>query len=167
MSSTEQRRRPLDRLFIVAFSIFAFTSLVLEQWIVWGVDLQTATDPIARAWRWYAGSFDPLLLDRRLGIRVTFGIDAFIFGTFYLVLVYAFVRRRNWIRMPSLLYGAAMLYSVIVYLAKEILSEKAGDTDLVMVFLFMAPYTIVPLLLIYRMWQPRPFGSARVRVSRI
>jgi len=157
MSSTE-KRHPLDRLFVVAFSIFAFTSLFLEQWIVWGVDLQAATDPVARAWRWYAESFDPLLLDRRLGIRITFGIDAFVFGTFYLVLVYAFIRRRNWIRLPALLYGAAMLYSIVVYLLMEILSEHTEETNLWMVLLFTAPYTIVPLLLIYRMWKPQPFG---------
>ena len=162
MPSTE-RRLPLDRLLIVAFSIFAFTSLVLEQWIVWGVDLQTATDPVARAWRWYAESFDPLLLDRRLGIRITFGVDAFVFGIFYVVLVYAFVRRKNWIRIPALLYGGAMLYSVLVYSLKETLSEHAGETDLLMVFLFLAPYTIVPLLLIYRMWEPQPFGPTSRR----
>jgi hypothetical protein len=152
-------RHPLDRVFIVAFSVFAFTSLVLEQWIVFGVDLKTATDPIGRAWRWYAETFDPLLLDRLLSIRVMFGIDAFVFGAFYLVLVYAFVRRRNWIRLPALLYGAAMFYSVVVYVLMEIFSEHAEQTNLSMVLIIGAPYTIVPLLLIHRMWKPEPFGS--------
>lgn len=156
-----EARHPLDRVFIVAFSIFAFTSLVLEQWIVFGVDLRTATDPIGRAWRWYAESFDPLLLDRLLSIRVMFGIDAFVFGTFYLVLVYAFVRRRNWIRLPALLYGAAMFYSVVVYILMEALSEHAEQTNLAMVLLIGAPYTIVPLLLVYRMWKRDPFGHER------
>jgi hypothetical protein len=149
---------PLDRIFIVAFSIFAFTSLVLQQWIVWGVDLRTATDPFGRAWHWYAETFDPLLLDRLLSIRVMFGIDAFVFGTFYLVLVYAFVRRRNWIRLPALLYGSAMIYSVLVYNLMEAFSERATETNLPMVLLIGAPYTIIPLLLIVRMWRPDPFG---------
>jgi hypothetical protein len=148
----------LDRLFIVAFSFFAFTSLILQQWIVWGVDLRTATDPFGRAWRWYAETFDPLLLDRLLSIRVMFGIDAFVFGTFYLVLVYAFVRRRNWIRLPALLYGSAMVYSVLVYNLMEAFSERAPETNLPMVLLIGAPYTIIPLLLIHRMWKPDPFG---------
>jgi hypothetical protein len=148
----------LDRLFIVAFSIFAFTSLILQQWIVWGVDLRTATDPFGRAWRWYAEAFDPLLLDRLLSIRVMFGIDAFVFGTFYLVLVYAFLRRRNWIRLPALLYGSAMVYSVLVYNLMEVFGERAAETNLPMVLLIGAPYTIIPLLLIYRMWKPDPFG---------
>ena len=151
---------PLDKLFIVAFSVFAFTSLVLEQWIVWGVDLPAATDPLGRAWRWYAETYDPLLLDRLLSIRVMFGIDAFVFGTFYLVLVYAFVRRRNWIRMPALLYGAAMVYSVLVYDLMEAFSEHAAQTNLAMVLLIGAPYTVIPLLLIWRMWEPEPFGRS-------
>lgn len=160
-------RHPLDRLFIVAFPIFAFTSLVLEQWIVWGVDLRAAGDPLGRAWRWYAETLDPLLLDRLLSIRVMFGIDAFVFGPFYLVLTYAFVRRRNWIRIPALLYGSAMFYSVVVYNLMEIFSEHAAETNLAMVFLIGAPYTIVPLLLIYRMWGPQPFdGGERTRMTR-
>lgn len=153
-----EARRPLDRVFIVAFSIFAFTSLVLEQWIVFGVDLRAATDPIGQAWRWYAESFDPLLFERLLSIRVMFGIDAFVFGTFYIVLVYAFIRRRNWIRMPALLYGAAMFYSVVVYVLMEAFSEHAAQTNLPMVLLIGAPYTVMPLLLMYRMWKPDPFG---------
>ena len=153
-------RRPLDKVFIVAFSIFAFTSLILEQWIVWGVDLRAATDPLGRAWRWYAETYDPLLLDRLLSIRVMFGIDAFVFGTFYLVLVYAFLRRRNWIRVPALLYAAAMVYSVVVYDLMEAFSEHAAETNLPMVLLIGAPYTIIPILLIWRMWEPEPFGPA-------
>ena len=151
---------PLDKLFIVAFSVFAFTSLILEQWIVWGVDLRTATDPLGRAWFWYAETYDPLLLDRLLSIRVMFGIDAFVFGTFYLVLVYAFVRRRNWIRMPALLYGAAMFYSIVVYVLMEAFSEHAAQTNLPMVLLIGAPYSIIPILLVWRMWKPEPFGPA-------
>jgi hypothetical protein len=157
--SGSEARHPLDRVFIVAFSIFAFTSLVLEQWIVFGVDLRAATDPIGQAWHWYAESFDPLLFERLLSIRVMFGIDAFVFGTFYIVLVYAFVRRRNWIRMPALLYGAAMFYSVVVYVLMEAFSEHAAQTNLPMVLLIGAPYTVMPLLLMYRMWKPEPFGS--------
>jgi hypothetical protein len=156
-------RHPLDRLFIVAFSIFAFTSLIFEQWIVFGVDLRTASDPFGLAWRWYAETLDPLLLDRLLSIRVMFGIDAFVFGTFYLVLVYAFVRQRNWIRLPALLFASAMFYSVVVYVLMEALSEHAEQTNLPMVLLIGAPYSVMPLLLIYRMWKPNPFGSGGLR----
>jgi hypothetical protein len=152
------RRHPLDWVFIVIFPIFAFTSLVLEQWIVWGVDLRTATDPLGRAWGWYARTLDPLLLDRLLSIRVMFGIDAFVFGSFYLLLSYAFLRRRNWIRMPALLFSSAMFYSVLVYDLMEAFSDHATQTNLPMVLLIGAPYTIAPILLAYRMWKPYPFG---------
>ncbi|MGD8317250.1 MAG: hypothetical protein PVH76_05855 [Myxococcales bacterium] len=158
-----RRPRPLlDWVFIVAFPIFAFTSLILEQWIVWGVDLRTATDPLGRAWGWYAESLDPLLLDRLLSIRVMFGIDAFVFGPFYLVLFYAILRRRNWIRIPALLFSSAMFYSVVVYILMEAFSEHAADTDFVMVLLIGAPYTIAPILLAYRMWNPYPFGAEAI-----
>lgn len=158
MGAPDRVRHPLDGLFIVAFSIFAFTSMVLEQWIVFGVDLAAATDPLGRAWRWYAESFDPLLLDRLLSIRVMFGIDAWLIGPFYLVLVYAIVRRRNWIRLPALLYAALMVYQNLVYILMEFLSEHAANTNHAMVLLISAPYTVVPLLLAYRMRKPNPFA---------
>ena len=88
-----------------------------------------------------------------------FGIDAFVFGTFYLVLVYAFVRQRNWIRLPALLFASAMFYSVVVYVLMEAFSEHAEQTNLPMVLLIGSPYTLMPLLLVYRMWKPNPFGT--------
>ncbi len=152
-------RSVLDRILIAAFCVFAFTSIVLEQWIVFGVDLKTATDPLGRAWRWYAESFDPMMLEAPLSMRIMFGIDAWVFGPFYLVLAYAFIRRRNWIRIPAFFFASAMVYSVVVYYLMEILSEHASDTNLPMVMLISGPYTIVPFLLAYRVWQPNPFGD--------
>lgn len=159
MSADARNRSVLDRVLIVAFCVFSFTSMVFEQWIVFGVDLTTATDPFSRLWRWYAESFDPMMLKAPLSMRIMFGIDAWVFGPFYVVLAYAFIRRRNWIRIPAILFSSAMIYSVVVYYLMEALSEHAADTDLPMVMLISGPYTIVPFLLLYRMWDPNPFGD--------
>jgi len=166
MTIAGQGRQPLDRLFIVAFSLFATTSMILEQWIVFGVDLSTATDPLGRVWCWYAQSFDPLLLDRLLSIRVMFGIDAWVIGPFYVVLIYAIVHRRNWIRLPALMYVALMLYQNLVYTLMTLLSEHAPQSNLPVILLVTAPYTIVPLLLAYRMRHADPFGAPSASQSR-
>lgn len=154
------KQRPLDIFLVACFAVFAFTSLVYEQYIVFGVDLAATTDPIGRSWYWYARSFDPIFLDTPLWLRIMCGIDAYLFGPFYLVLIYAFVRARDWIRIPALIYGAAIVYSTLVYFSWEVLDAgNRAEANLPMIFLVNIPYTLVPLLLMWRVWHPLPFEN--------
>ncbi len=152
------RRRPFDAFLVFWFCLFAVSSLVYEQFIVFGVDLGTTTDIFGRSWYWYARSFDPIFLDTPLWLRIMCGIDAYVFGPFYLVLIYAFVRSRNWIRVPALLYGSAIVYSTAVYFGFEFLDEtNRAHANLWGVFVVNIPYTIIPLLLMWRMRHAEPF----------
>lgn len=149
---TKLRERPFDAFLVSWFVLFAVSSLAFEPFIVFGVDLSTATDPVGRTWFWYARSFDPIFLETPLWLRIMCGIDAFVFGPFYLVLIYALVRARNWIRVPALLYGAAIVYSTAVYFGFEVLDPvNRSQTNLLAVFVVNIPFTIVPLLLMWRM----------------
>lgn len=104
--------------------------------------------------------------DTPLWLRIMCGIDAFVFGPFYLVLIYALVRRRSWIRVPALLYGAAIVYSTAVYFGYEILDPaNRAEANLVAVFLVNIPFTIVPLLLIWRMRRRQPFRPSQVGIT--
>ena len=47
-----------------------------------------------------------------------------------------------------------------VFVLVWVLRLPAEQTNLPMVLLIGAPYTVIPLLLIYRMWKPDPFGTA-------
>lgn len=55
---------------------------------------------------------DPLLLHPPIGLEIQTFISAFVFGPFYLLLVYAFSTGRDWIRMPAILYVSAMTYGM-------------------------------------------------------
>ncbi len=151
--------RALDRVLVVWFALFAFTSLAMEPYVVFGLDLHRAHDPLAVAWLLYASRWDPAFLDPPLFLRVMCGLDCFVFGPFYLVLIYAFVRRRDWIRAPALVFVGAVVYSTLVYFGWELVSER-GRADLPMVLLVNVPYTLVPLVLAVRMWPPHPFAHA-------
>jgi hypothetical protein len=154
------RRRPLDAFLVFWFCLFAVSSLVFEQFIVFGVDLSTTTDIFGRTWYWYARSFDPIFLDTPQWLRIMCTIDAYVFGPFYLVLIYALAREKNWIRVPALLYGATIVYSTIVYFGYEFLDEaNRAEANLLAVFLVNIPFTVVPLLLMWRMRQPDPFRA--------
>jgi len=157
---TPLRRRPLDAFLVFWFCLFAVSSLVYEQFIVFGVDLSAATDIFGRSWYWYARSFDPIFLDTPSWLRVMCTIDAYVFGPFYLVLIYALVREQNWIRIPALLYGAAIVYSTLVYFGYEFLDEaNRAHANLLAVLLVNIPFTLLPLLLMWRVRHPDPFGA--------
>jgi hypothetical protein len=150
----------LDRLLVVCFCVFAFTSIFMEPYITFGVDLARTTDPLGRAWFFYARNWDPLFLDQPAYMRVMTGIDEWVYGPMYLVLIYTFVRRREWIRVPALLYCGAIIYSTLVYFLTEFLSE-GQRANLTMVTLVNVPYTIVPCLLAWRLWRAPLFAANR------
>jgi hypothetical protein len=151
--------RPYDLALVACFALFAFTSLVMEPYFVFGVDYHRSGDPFAAAWLLYATRWDPAFLDRPLFLRIMCGIDLFVFGPFYLVLIHAFVKRRNWIRTPGLLYASAVVYSTVEYFAWEFIGEW-NRADIPMVVVCNIPYTLAPLALAWRLRHPQPFGLA-------
>ncbi len=145
------RRRPFDAFLVLWFCVFSVSSFVFEQFIVFDVDLASATDPFGRTWYWYASSFDPVFLDTPLWLRIMCGIDGYVFGACYPVFIYAFAKGRDWVRIPALCYGAAIVYSTLVYFGWEFLdAENRAQANLAMVIVVNIPYTIVPLLLMWR-----------------
>jgi hypothetical protein len=78
--------------------------------------------------------------------------------------IYALVREQNWIRIPALLYGAAIVYSTAVYFGYEFFDQaNRAEANLLAVFLVNIPFTFVPLLLMWRMRRPNPFGLRSIR----
>ena len=148
----------IDRVLVAFFGVFAFTSICMEPYITFGVDLAKATSPLGRAWYFYARSWDPLFLEQPMNMRVMTGLDEWIYGPMYLVLIYAFVRRREWIRAPAFLYCGAIIYSTLVYFLTEFLTE-GHRANLAMVVVVNIPYTIVPCLLAWRLWGREPIWA--------
>lgn len=160
MGATPLRRRPFDAFLVACFCVFATSSLVYEQFVVFGVDLSTTTDVFGRSWYWYARSFDPVFLDPPLWLRIMCTIDGYVFGAFYLVFIYAFVKGRNWVRIPAFVYGSAIVYSTLVYFGWEFLDAANRErANLLAVLIVNVPYTVVPLLLMWRVRHPAPFAE--------
>ena len=109
-------RRPLD-VAIVAFfalNLLLITYVVdLEQLVIANAAHFTypvwpprqAVDVI----HWYGRMFDYDLMARPVWWKMTIWIDNVLFGPFYAVAIYAYVRGREWIRIPSVIYGSVLL----------------------------------------------------------
>jgi hypothetical protein len=154
------RKRPMDIVFLVVFSVFTLTSIISDAVEGLGLD-QTADSPnaLARANYWYSSNFDPLFQSHPLWLRFISGTSAFVYAVFYIVLIVALVRAWNWIQLPSVIY-ATMIISMtgIPIFGVEFFGPVGQATPNPAVFLaFNLPYIIFPLLLLIRMRKPLPF----------
>lgn len=165
--------RRYDWFFIAAFILFASTSFSGDL-----VNLLFRPDPdshyfFARlVYRVYAEGADPLLVTNPRFMQASAGVSALVFGSFYLVLVYAFVRGRDWIRLPAVFYAGMVVETTFLVLVvgfsgdAPLFKTVCGAaytgfdytfTDVPRVLMYNVPYIVVPLLLVARMWRPHPF----------
>jgi hypothetical protein len=107
---------------------------------------------------WWGRTYDPALLAREPWWRATIWIDALFFGPYYAFAIYAFVKKKNWIRMPSVIWASVMLTNVTVILFEEAWGAHATP-QLPMVLFANAAWLIFPILMLIRMWQSeKPFA---------
>ena len=157
------RRRRLDLIFIafLAVNLLLVTYIVdLEQVVI--ADPAHFHHPV---WppapavdliHWYGRSFDPLLMARPPFWRMTIWIDLIFFGPFYAFAVYAFVRGRDWIRVPALVWSGMMLSNVLIILMDERYGVSATP-KFGMVLAANAAWLLMPLAMMLRMRRDHPF----------
>ena len=106
---------------------------------------------------WWGANFDPVLMARPMWWRMTIWIDTLFFGPFYVAAIFAYVKGREWIRIPSIIYASVMLTNVTIILGEEIGGAHASPQP-GLVLLANAAWVLFPLFIIYRMWsEERPF----------
>ena len=119
-------RRPIDLVFVAFF-------LVNLGFITYVVDLEQLVirdpanfrypvwppAPLVDLVHWWGRDYDPLLMARPPFWLMTIWIDVLLFGPFYAVAIYAFVRGRDWIRLPAMWWAGAMTANVLIILMEE------------------------------------------------
>jgi len=101
---------------------------------------------------WWGRTFDPVLLARPAWWKVTIWIDSLFFGPFYIVAIYAYVTGKDWIRIPSIIYGSTLITNVLIILSEEIYGSHATPR-LPVVIVANLPWLLFPIYIIYRMWR--------------
>lgn len=151
------RRRPFDYVFIafLALNALFITYIVdLEQLVI--ADPANFSYP---AWpppplidliHWYGSNYDPLLMARPPFWQMTIWIDVIFFGPFYFAALYAFIKGRNWIRVPALVWSGMMLSNVLILMFEEAYGDYPPP-NLAIVLLANLSWFLFPLLMIWRM----------------
>ncbi len=99
---------------------------------------------------WWGRTYDPLLLARPVWWKATIWIDSLFFGPFYAVAIYAFVKGKDWIRIPSIIWASVMMTNVTIILSEEIYGPSASP-HLGMVILANLAWFLLPIATIARM----------------
>jgi hypothetical protein len=165
LASVPLGKRPLDLAFVAFFVInLGFITYCVD------VEQLTIADPshftyplwppraIVDLVHWWGRTYDPALMAREPWWRATIWIDALGFGPFYAFAIFAFVKGRDWIKIPSLLWAAMMFTNVTVILFEELLgAHKTPATGVVVAA--NLPWLLFPPLMVWRMARSeRPFS---------
>lgn len=153
-------QRPFDYFFVVIFSLFFITSMISDMvpTLTGALDPHSTSIFVKMNYN-YAIGCDPLFLNPPVWMRFVTGLSAFVYGPFYLVLVYAFTRGWNRIQVPAIMYGSVISFITgVVVFGVEFFGEPEWRCQNPGKFLPLnLPYVLVPLLLIVRMRKEFPF----------
>jgi len=165
------RARRGDIVFVVILAVFLFTTFGFDLTAVLDVDLVNADRTLAAPPSWppriilsalarYGEECDHLFLHNPLYFRAMMWGDIFFLGPFYAVALYAFVRGRNWIRVPIFFYASHVLSYAVVLGAEQLNGIYASPRPGVL-FAFYAPYWVFAVALTIRVRRVEPFAVSR------
>jgi hypothetical protein len=101
---------------------------------------------------WWGNNFDPLQNSRPVWWNATIWLDVILFGPFYLVATYAFIKGKEWIRIPTFIIMSILFTNVFIILNEEICGPTPAK-NLPLVLLANAPWFLFPVFLIWKMWK--------------
>jgi hypothetical protein len=170
-------RKVIDIILLVFFFIniiFICYMFDIEQLVVSGVD-HTINWPLAPSeypiWppkfvvdlNHFVGQFDHALLHRDPWWRATIWIDVILFGPFYITAIYAFIRGKNWIRIPSIMWATMMLTNVTIIFIVEFTDPKYAGGQPLPILAANLLWILMPILVIIRMaLYPQTFAGHRI-----
>jgi len=158
MRTRSLSERKGDWFFVLVFLAFALTSFAVDVPMLFGIG--SVKDRLAAS---YADA-DPLFLSPPPFLHVAMAVSGLVWGPLYLYFVWGFLRGRNEIRVPALMYAGALTLAMLMIIAEELWSPVPGwRTPRPGKFLALnLPYLVVPVLLAVRMRHPFPFGGGIV-----
>jgi hypothetical protein len=106
----------------------------------------------------YGQTYDPLVMARPQWWKMTIWLDVLFYGPFYIFAVYAFIKGRDWIRIPAIFYSGMMFADVFIILGEEAAGPHATP-DLPYVFALNLPWLLLPIFLTLRLRKQHPFES--------
>jgi len=101
---------------------------------------------------WWGNNFDPLQNARPMWWKATIWLDVLFFGPYYLAAVYAFIKGKDWIRIPTFIIMSILFTNVFIIFSEEIWGPVCAK-NLTLVLFANAPWLLFPVFLVWKMWK--------------
>lgn len=154
------RKRPVDIVFLLIFSLFIVTCIISDSVEGLGLDQVPNSSNLLVQWNYtYSSNNDPLYQAHPLWLRFISGTSAFVYVLFYILLIISIVKGFNRIQLFAVIY-ATMIISLtgIPIFGVEFFGPVGERSPHPFIFLlYNGPYILFPLLLLIRMRKPLPF----------
>lgn len=146
-------------IFLVYFITHIPITLLVDFQILFGAHYP---ENLRQVFSWYQDTYkDQLLIHQPDWLRSFIWAELIFQFPFFFVATYGLLFKKNWIRIPSILYGSHVATTVWAIIA-DLLGNNVNTTqEKYVLFGFYAPYFIIPALLaVYMAMNPKPFGSS-------
>lgn len=152
----------LRAVFLVYFITHIPITLCVDMQILFGDVYPAQLQALAQ---WYVTTYNDQLFQTGPAWLKSFIYAELFFQTpFFFVATYALLLKKNWIRIPAIIYGSHVATTVWAILAEFIASKTIADQQKLTLFGFYAPYFVIPALLTWYMAvTPLPFGEPKPR----
>ena len=150
----------LRAVFLIYFLTHIPITICVDMQIILG---QYYPAPLQQLFAWYLNTYnDQLCLSKPVWLQSFIYAELFFQLPFFFVASYGLIFKKNWIRIPSIVYGAHVATTVWAILAEFAFLKSVSPEQKLQLLGFYAPYFIVPALLTYYMAvNPTPFADKK------
>jgi hypothetical protein len=162
LDQTQQNHKIMHSALKITFLIYFLThipiTLLIDLQGNWGHLYPALLQGVVA---WYVDNFKDFLMGSPPAWFRSFIVcEAFIQLPFFFFAIYALLYEKNWIRVPSLVYGAHVATTLFPIIAEFIASQDLNTTEKVTLISIYSPYLIVPIMLCsYMCFTETPFPS--------
>lgn len=163
--------RLVDLLFVKWYLVFLFTVTFTDihnfmasmrgitvQELVQLNDMQYPPKFLTQLYKDWAESVDPLLLENPPFWQVMEWVNLLCLMPFSLVAIAGFWKGWNCIRLPAVITNSFTFYSLLICIFSTYFSPLRPEHWDIFLFVYV-PYLIFPALLVWRLWDERPFSK--------
>ncbi|CAK4086302.1 unnamed protein product [Aphanomyces euteiches] len=113
---------------------------------------------VVHALHQWGEQYDKLLQFRPLWFKVCLWMEIGFQVPYYLFAIYGFVNRREWLRVPTLIYAAQSITVMVIVLVEQFTGEFKTSEPAVILGAYL-PFFIVPFFFLIRASGPTMFGT--------
>ncbi len=152
-----------DWIFILIFAFFGFVAWFYEPAFIFGcgweglgqgLDGPCGESWVGRAWLGYL-QVEPAYANAPPYVRISNEADAYLFGPFYAVSLFAFLTNRHttdWYKGVATFCSGMMVFALLLYLSWELMTYKDTGARIMSVIVFNVPWLLMPIALMFRLY---------------